>query len=73
MCMTRGPRAGLVLDQRYRQWPNTEPAQTRVRCLRAPTGHTTLLLRSINVILIDVDSTSQQRRVPSGTQVLTSG
>ena len=29
------------------------------------TGHTILLRRWINVI--DVDSTSQQRRVPSGT------
>ena len=33
-----------------------------------PTGHMTLLRRWINVI--DVDSTSQQRRVPSGLQSL---
>ena len=34
-------------------------------CLKSsPTGHTTLLRRWINVI--DVDSTSQQQRVPGG-------
>ena len=69
-----GKRGGVssisTLDHNLRFWSSVEaslkrPESATAACLcRLPTGHTALLRRWINVE--DVDSTSQQRRVPSG-------
>ena len=62
--MTGGPCDGRDASKHVMTWSHWKEAQTNSYTCALTADHTTLLRRWINVV--DVDSTSQQRRVPSG-------